>query len=236
MVLNQTTLFARIVGKLNKQTHKHTNEKFEYQINYSQYTINTTLKMSFAEMQPTPTKTDIMTLVGTTDAQPCYIWLHLPYGRGRIITGFTSIRQAYVYAEKYIYEANARPFIETPDTDTDDDNIIWTAADGKKWVSPGMSWNWLLSDIYVDIETYNKPKHDQWFCLSTNRHQIIIGLGNNLPPAYRLCMYNHAGFDVEPLDSPDSTIYQPIMPSMMVCANCELIYPNVPHVAWWDRT
>jgi hypothetical protein len=133
--------------------------------------------MSFEKMQPTPTKTDVTQ--SPLDIQPCYLWIHLPYTPDSVIT-FPSIKQAYAFAEKYVYEKNARPLVPAEEIDTDR-GAVWTATDDVKWISPDMYWDNTLDKIYDDIKADTLPAYKQWMVVSTGSHQMLIGLGFDLP-------------------------------------------------------
>ena len=150
-------------------------------------------------MQPTPTKTDVP--ICDSDRQPCYLWIHLPVSPGRVIT-FPSIKQAYTFAEKYVYEENARPLLPGDEVKKEFDTT-WSNADGVMWVSPGMFWNMTLAQIYNDISAGNIPDYNQWMTLGTVEHQMIIGLGSDLPEdCYtRFCVPN--GYTLEDHDKPE---------------------------------
>ena len=150
-------------------------------------------------MQPTPTKTDVP--MCDSDTQTCYLWIHIPVGYGRVIT-FPSIKQAYTFAEKYVYEENARPLLSTEQADKEFDTS-WTGADGVIWISPGMGWDMPLTKIYDDISSGNLPKHNQWMTVSTACHQMLIGLGLDLPVecSTRFCVPD--GYTLEDHDKPE---------------------------------
>lgn len=135
--------------------------------------------------QPVPTKTDVPH--SDADAQTCYLWIHLVSGYDRVIT-FPSVKQAYLYAEQYVFETSLKPDEVTHNTikavktikaiNTND--VVWTAADGITWVSPDTCWDITLTKIYDDITAGTFPEDKQWDILSTCYHQMVIGLGTDL--------------------------------------------------------
>jgi hypothetical protein len=153
---------------------------------------------AIAAMQPMPTKTDVPH--SDTDAQTCYLWIHLVSGYDRVIT-FPSVKQAYVYAEQYVFENNAQPSEVTDNTDNTND-VVWTAADGGIWVSPDTLWDATLTKIYDDITADTLPKDKQWDILSTCCHQMVIGLGADLSEdcANKYCT---SGYTLEDHDKPE---------------------------------
>ena len=156
-------------------------------------------------MLPTPTKTDIP--MCDADVQPCYLWIHLPYDTGRVIT-FPSIKQAYVFAENYVFDKNAYPLVDAASSD-----VIWTAADGVKWVSPTMTWDKTLSKIYDDIQNCNLSEDKQWLAITTTYHQMIIGLGSDIPEKCRLYT-PPSGYTLEAHDAPEDMPQLLWMPEM----------------------
>jgi len=154
------------------------------------------MSFSLMQMQPLPTKADF--LEQGVDATPCYIWIHMCYGPGRVIT-FPSIKQAYIYAEKFVYENEAKPLEAGRQTDPAWDNI-WTAADGAKWIVPGMTWGSSLEKIYQDYILGCEPADQQWMTVSTGGCQMILGIGSDLPEHVVARMINPHGYTLMPWD------------------------------------
>jgi len=158
--------------------------------------------MSYDNMQPTPSFAHANPCLcagrNTADKQPCYLWIHLPYGPGRVIT-FDSITAAYTYGEKYVFTDQARHATDD-DGDGGGDGPTWTSSDGMKWIAPYMDWDMTLCKILNDISDGIKPHKDHWLFVSTERHQMLIGLGFNLPLDSQLSRW---GYSLEAHDKPD---------------------------------
>jgi len=151
--------------------------------------------------QPMPTKTDVPP--SDADAQTCYLWIHLVSGYDRVIT-FPSVKQAYLYAEHYVFETSLKPDEVTHKTIKADNtnDVVWTAADGITWVSPDTCWDITLTKIYDDITADTLPEDKQWDILSTCYHQMVIGLGTDLSEdcVNKYCTH---GYTLEDHDKPE---------------------------------
>jgi hypothetical protein len=114
---------------------------------------------------------------------PIYLWIHLPYGPARIIT-FPDARMAYTYAENYITS-----------------KIVDLLAVGE---SVGdISYDMTLCSLTAAMEAGTTPPcNGHWMIMSTDRHQILVGLGTNVPAELcHLMMPN--GYTLEAHDQMD---------------------------------
>jgi hypothetical protein len=142
-----------------------------------------TTKTHIEKMLPLPTQTNYC-----NDGRTCFLWIHHYRDPSRVIV-FPSIKQAYVFAERHALSIHARQFTVSDETRDPSQNIIWKAKNGTKWIAPELFWDNTLSKIYEDIETKNLDDDYTWMALSSNTHQILIGLGNDLPNTIRNSKY-----------------------------------------------
>lgn len=112
---------------------------------------------------------------------PAYLWIHLPETHDRVIT-FDSVTDAYAYGIKYIFDESARPVRSDDDNDLDFwDLIPWTAADGTNWCIPYLSLYLTLCDTLNSIAAGLDSCDDPLLFLTTEKRQLLIGLGHDLP-------------------------------------------------------
>ena len=177
--------------------------------------------MNYAKMQPTPSyahgptcicadkqkdetctaHTLLCTCAELPDSVPCYVWIHLAAGTDRVVT-FESLAAAYAWAEKYMFTDCACLWESVRDLSRGGDDPVWTAADGAIWTVRHMTWNTSLCLIKNNISRGVKPWKDHWMMLSTDRHQVLLGLGVDLPVAEKAWI-SPFSYTLEAHDQPD---------------------------------
>lgn len=124
----------------------------------------------------------------------CYLWIHLPHGPGRIIT-FPSPALAYAFADKYISGEMAA-----------------LVAESEGQYEPDVQRDITQCRLSTEMATGVKPARDgHWFIMSSDRHQILVGLGLDVPKDLLHLM--PSGYTLEAHDQPDDMpplVYLPV--------------------------
>jgi hypothetical protein len=124
---------------------------------------------------------------------PCYLWIHLPHGPGRIIT-FPNPALAYTFADNYI-----------------NGEMATLVAESEGQYMPDVQRDITLCRLSAEIATGIKPARDgHWFIMSSDRHQMLVGLGQNVPNDLLRLM--PSGYTLEAHDQPDDMphlVYEP---------------------------
>jgi hypothetical protein len=95
---------------------------------------------------------------------------------------FDSVTAAFVYGVQYIFADSARPIRSDDDNDLDFwDLLPWTTADGTTWCIPYLSRYLTLCDTLNSVAAGLKPDDDPSLFLTTEKRQLLIGLGTDLP-------------------------------------------------------
>jgi len=131
------------------------------------------------------------------------LWIHLPKTHGRVIT-FDSLTEAYAYGIKHIFESNARPLRPDDDYDLDFwDLLPWTAADNTNWCIPYLSRYMTLCDLLNSAASGLKPEDSPLLFLTTEKCQLLIGLGRTLPHTSDIIkMIKPHGYTLEHISDP----------------------------------
>jgi hypothetical protein len=129
--------------------------------------------------------------------KPCYLWIHLPQGPGRIIT-FPSPALAYAFADNYI-----------------SGEMATLVADSDGQYVPDVQRDITLCRLSREIATGVNPVHNgHWFIMSSDRHQMLVGLGENVP--MDLLHVLPSGYTLEAHDKTDDMpplVYLPVSAS-----------------------
>lgn len=130
------------------------------------------------EPLPKHTHSEPCTCPEVEPTTPCYVWIHRPFSPGRVVT-FNKISDAYDFGIKLIFYERAAPL--NPVDSADSTDITWTAQDGTHWLCPDTVWDVKLCKILTDVSQNVKPFRNHWCYISTEMHQVLIGLGSNIP-------------------------------------------------------
>jgi hypothetical protein len=140
------------------------------------------VKDKMPDIQPTVATSHEITCTCVPTAVPIYLWIHLPYGPARIIT-FPDARLAYTYATNYITS-----------------EIVDLLSVGESVCD--ISYDMTLCSLTAAIEAGTVGSNNgHWMIMSTDRHQMLVGLGTNVPA--ELCHLMPNGYTLEAHDQMD---------------------------------
>ena len=153
------------------------------------------------DIQPPVATSHEITCTCVPTTASIYLWIHLPYGPARIIT-FPDARMAYTYATNYI------------NTEIVDLLSVGESVDD-------ISYDMTLCSLTAAIEAgTTPPRHGHWMIMSTDRHQMLVGLGTNVPAELcHLMMPN--GYTLEAHDQMDDMpplVYPAVAPAALAPA------------------